>query len=139
MNHKKQLRDRACATTEHPSYVHGSYATKPNDIAKDNGVTRRRRLRIPSQPAQNCNPKTGTAENPEICDQWGGGIRWNGINTYLSWGKHKPDAKDGQVNHRDGQHCLELNVLKYVPAFQAVQLAELVPNVQAVHLLRYES
>jgi hypothetical protein len=93
MNHKEQFRYLACATTEHPPYVHGSYATKPNDIGKDNGVTRRRRLRIPSHPVQNCNPKKGTAENPEIGDQFGGGIRWNGIDTYLPWGNMNPTPR----------------------------------------------
>jgi hypothetical protein len=92
MNHKEQFRDRACATTEHPPYVHGSCATKPDDIGKDNGVTRRRRLRIPSHPVQNCNPKKEAAENPEIGDHRRGGIRWNGIDTYL-WANMNPTPR----------------------------------------------
>jgi hypothetical protein len=27
-----------------------------------------------------------------------GGVRWNGINTYLPWGKHETDAEDSKVN-----------------------------------------
>jgi hypothetical protein len=38
MNNKEELRYLTRAATEHPPYVHGGRATKPNDIGKDNGV-----------------------------------------------------------------------------------------------------
>ena len=93
MNHKEQFRYRASATTEHPQDAHGGCATEPNDVGKDNGVTRRGRLRIPGHPVQDRDPEKGAAEHPEIGDQCGGGVRWNGraivseieIRGFLSW------------------------------------------------------
>jgi hypothetical protein len=38
MNQKEQFRNRARATSGHPPYVYEGYATKPNDIGKDDGV-----------------------------------------------------------------------------------------------------
>ena len=74
-----------------------------------------RRLRIPSHPVQNCNPKTGTAENPEIGDQCGGGIRWNGIDTYLPWGKHEPDAEECHINSSDTEQYIEFHKQVFSP------------------------
>ncbi|MET0168705.1 MAG: hypothetical protein ABW318_27395 [Vicinamibacterales bacterium] len=111
MNHKEQFRNRARATIEYTPYVHESYATKPHDIGKDNGVSRCGRLGVPSHPVQHSNPKHGTAEDSEEGDQRGGGIRWDGINPKLPGGEHHPDANDSLVNRRNCQHGLELPIV----------------------------
>lgn len=76
--------------------VHGGDATEPNDVCQDDGISRGRRFRIPSQPVQDGNPETGTAENPEISDECEGGILWDGLDTHLPRDKHEPDPKDGR-------------------------------------------
>src|SRR5436309_3045519 len=109
MNEKKQFRNRTRATSEHTPYVHESYATKPHDISKDNGVSRCGRLSLPSHPIQHCNPKHRAAEDTEEGDQRRGGIHWDSIDTKLPRSEHNPESNNTLVNRRNCQHRFELH------------------------------